>query len=282
MKAGENKLGKGSFGFKLPSFKQSKKVEVPKSGPRIYKDFSTRKTWTFQEGPIQKLRDLYGGLEDKDIERAGAGNGDGKNLKGLKMPVFTDAFPPESTLVGAYFRDGKVNLHLPVFHSKMIEGQEEGAFWTFEDGVLNYVGNKWINVQPMGTPESPKIDPTTGVYIFKWAPNYGDATVRTSLGTAETVGHLAEGALDGWIASQAMGLNPGMFGQFTPKMKRGFVKTEADKKAEIDAAQAIKGGKRTKKRKMNKKKKTLRKNNKRKTLKGGKRRKSKNFKRTRK
>ena len=268
-------LGKGSFGsFNFPSFK---------SKPRIYKDFSSGKTWTFQEGPIKKLRKMYGNLSDKDIEIKAAEDGDGKNLKGLKFKNLVGAFPPYSTLVGAYFRDGKVNLHLPVFHSKMIEGQEEGAFWTFEDGYYSRtVGNKWINVKPMGTPESPKIDPTTGVYVFEWASNYGDAAIRTGLGTADTVGHLAEGGLDGAISSKYI-VNPGMFGiQLMPNIKRGFVETKEHKEMMKKMREQIEGGKRTKKRNMNKKKKTLRKKNKRKTLKGGKRRKSKKFKRTRK
>ena len=269
-------LGKGSFGsFNFPSFK---------SKPRIYKDFSSGKTWTFQEGPIKKLRKMYGNISDKDIEIKAAEDGDGNYLKGLKFKNLAGAFPPYSTLVGAYFREGKINLHLPVFFTKMIEGQEEGAFWTFEDGsVSRTVGNNWINVKPMGTPESPKIDPTTGVYVFEWASNFGDAATRTGLGVADVAGHIGEGAIDGYVGNTyAYGLNPSIFGSFAPRLKRGFVETKEHKEMMKKMREAVEGGKRTKKRKMNKKKKTLRKKNKRKTLKGGKRRKSKNFKRTRK
>ena len=138
----------------------------------------------------------------------------------------------------------------------------------------------WINVVPKGTPESPMIDPKTGVYLFEWSANMGDTAARTGLGAVDFVGHAAEGIIDGQINQASLGLVQPK--QYMPNLKRGFDETPEDRAARIAAATAIEGGKRTKKRKMNKRKKTLRKKSKRKTLKGGKRRKSKKFKRTRK
>ena len=246
-----------------------------------YSDYSSGKTWNFQQGPIDKLRGLYGGLGDKDIERAAAGKGSANGvITGLNYTKIVGVFPPHSTLVGV--RDG--NLSLPVFYSTYIQGQKPGAFWTFEDSAWkrSMMQTSWVNVVPKGTPESPMIDPKTGVYLFEWSANVGDATARTGLGAADFVGHTVENLVDGQVNQASMGLVN--LPKYMPTISMGFDETPEDKAARLAAATEIKGGKRTKKRKMNKRKKTLRKKSKRKrkTVKGGKRRKSKKFKRTRK
>ena len=248
-----------------------------------YADYSSGKTWNLQQGPIEKLRGLYGGLDDKDIERAAAGKGGANGvIKGLNYNNIVGVFPPHSTLVGVREDNGAANLSLPVFYSTYIQGQKPGAFWTFEDSGFKRgtMQTSWINVEPKGTPESPMIDPKTGVYVFEWASNFGDAAARTGLGAADFVGHAAEGLVDGQVQGMSYGLVN--LPKFMPKVSMGFDETPEDKAERIKKANKIEGGKITKKRKMNKRKKTLRKKSKRKTLKCGKRRKSKKFKRTRK
>merc|ERR1712070_74321 len=215
-----------------------------------YADYRTGKTWNLQQGPIEKLRGLYGGLGDKDIERAAAGKGGANGvIKGLNYNNIVGVFPPHSTLVGV--RDG--DLSLPVFYSTYIQGQKPGAFWTFEDsGWKRAMGTSWVNVTPKGTPESPMIDPKTGVYLFEWSANMGDAAARTGLGAADFVGHAAQGLAAGQLQNATFGLVNVQGPEWTAKM--GFDETPEDKAERLAAANRIEGGKRTKKRKMNKRK----------------------------
>ncbi len=188
------------------SYKVGKKTRRrTKRGGGEYYDFSTEKKYNFDTGIIGNLRTLYNNATDEEIQDAKMGNNEEKNIPHLKPLNFAVLGVAKRDMGYIYGEDSKLvgvrgdglgsswdkyaNLEAPVFWTNRIEGQKDGAFWTFEDdpSKRTFMHTTWINVKPIleGKDDKGNDKPMTRkvegkeVYLFEWAANPGDSTAKT-------------------------------------------------------------------------------------------------------